>query len=69
MWSAASTNKRIVNIALELASASLAAEMDSRAQLSRAKREFDAGVAAMASRLLRIGAPNPSAKARYGPSW
>ena len=45
------TNKRIVNIALELAGAGtlarLAAEMDSRAHLTRAKKEFDADVAAL----------------------
>jgi enoyl-CoA hydratase len=45
------TNKRIVNLALELAGAGtlprLAAEMDARAHLSRAKKEFDADVAAL----------------------
>lgn len=43
------TQKRIVNLALELAGAGtlarLAAEMDSRAHLTRAKREFDADAA------------------------
>lgn len=45
------TQKRIVNLALELAGAGtlprLAAEMDARAHLSRAKKEFDADVAAL----------------------
>lgn len=45
------TQKRIVNLALELAGAAtlprLAAEMDARAHLSRAKKEFDADVAAL----------------------
>ncbi|GAA5232332.1 crotonase/enoyl-CoA hydratase family protein [Verticiella sediminum] len=43
------TQKRIVNLALELAGAGtlarLAAEMDSRAHLTRAKRDFDADTA------------------------
>lgn len=42
------TNKRIVNIALEVAGAGtmarIAAEMDARAHLTRAKREFDTDV-------------------------
>lgn len=45
------TQKRIVNLALELAGAGtlprLAAEMDARAHLSRAKKEFDADAAAL----------------------
>nr|WP_295383343.1 crotonase/enoyl-CoA hydratase family protein [uncultured Pseudacidovorax sp.] len=67
------TNKRIVNIALELAGAGtiarLAAEMDSRAHLSRAKREFDADVAAMGFKAAARRRDEPFGDGTVRPSW
>jgi len=67
------TNKRIVNIALELAGAGtiarLAAEMDSRAHLSRAKRDFDADVVAMGFKAAARRRDEPFGDGTVRPSW
>lgn len=67
------TNKRIVNIALELAGAGtiarLAAEMDSRAHLTRAKREFDADVAAHGFKAAARRRDEPFGDGTVRPSW
>ena len=67
------TNKRIVNIALEVAGAGtvarLAAEMDSRAHLSRAKKEFDADVAALGFKAAARRRDEPFGDGMVRPSW
>lgn len=67
------TNKRIVNIALELAGAGtlarLAAEMDSRAHLTRAKKEFDADVAALGFKAAARRRDAPFGDGIARPSW
>jgi enoyl-CoA hydratase len=66
-------NKRIVNIALELqgaaAIARLAAEMDSRAHLTRAKREFDADVAKFGFKAAAQRRDEPFGEGIAKPSW
>lgn len=67
------TNKRIVNIALEVAGAGtvarLAAEMDSRAHLTRAKKEFDADVAALGFKAAARRRDEPFGDGVVRPSW
>lgn len=67
------TNKRIVNLALELAGAGtlprLAAEMDARAHLSRAKKEFDADVAALGFKAAVHKRDEPFGDGIARPSW
>ncbi|OUL99619.1 crotonase/enoyl-CoA hydratase family protein [Variovorax sp. JS1663] len=67
------TNKRIVNLALELAGAGtlprLAAEMDARAHLSRAKKEFDADVAALGFKAAVRKRDEPFGDGVARPSW
>jgi len=67
------TNKRIVNLALELAGAGtlprLAAEMDARAHLSRAKKEFDADVAALGFKAAVRKRDEPFGDGIARPSW
>jgi enoyl-CoA hydratase len=67
------TNKRIVNIALELAGAGtiarLAAEMDSRAHLTRAKKDFDSDVAALGFKLAVRKRDEPFGDGVAKPSW
>jgi enoyl-CoA hydratase len=67
------TNKRIVNIALELAGADtvarLAAEMDSRAHLTRAKREFDAEVKLLGFKAAVLHRDEPFGDGTVKPSW
>jgi len=67
------TNKRIVNIALEVAGAGtvarLAAEMDSRAHLTRAKKEFDADVAAFGFKAAARRRDEPFGDGIVRPSW
>lgn len=67
------TNKRIVNIALELQEAAtmarLAAEMDSRAHLTRAKREFDADVARLGFKAAVHRRDKPFGEGIAKPSW
>jgi enoyl-CoA hydratase len=67
------TNKRIVNIALEVAGAGtvarLAAEMDSRAHLTRAKKEFDADVAALGFKAAARRRDAPFGDGQVKPSW
>jgi len=67
------TNKRIVNLALELAGAGtlprLAAEMDARAHLSRAKKDFDAEVAALGFKAAVRKRDEPFGDGVARPSW
>ncbi len=67
------TQKRIVNLALELAGAGtlprLAAEMDARAHLSRAKKEFDAEVAALGFKAAVRKRDEPFGEGVARPSW
>jgi enoyl-CoA hydratase len=67
------TNKRIVNIALELAGAGtlarLAAEMDSRAHLTRAKKDFDADVAALGFKAAARRRDEPFGDGIARPTW
>jgi enoyl-CoA hydratase len=67
------TNKRIVNIALELAGAGtlarLAAEMDSRAHLTRAKKEFDADVAELGFKEAVRRRDEPFGDGVVNPTW
>jgi enoyl-CoA hydratase len=67
------TNKRIVNLALELAGAGtlprLAAEMDARAHLSRAKKDFDADVAALGFKAAVRKRDEPFGDGVARPSW
>lgn len=67
------TNKRIVNIALEVAGAGtvarLAAEMDSRAHLTRAKKEFDVDVAALGFKAAAKRRDEPFGDGVVRPSW
>jgi enoyl-CoA hydratase len=67
------TNKRIVNLALELAGAGtlprLAAEMDARAHLSRAKKAFDADVAALGFKAAVRKRDEPFGDGVARPSW
>jgi enoyl-CoA hydratase len=67
------TQKRIVNLALELAGAGtlprLAAEMDARAHLSRAKKEFDADVAALGFKAAVRKRDEPFGEGVARPSW
>ncbi|WP_076999816.1 crotonase/enoyl-CoA hydratase family protein [Variovorax sp. KK3] len=67
------TNKRIVNLALELAGAGtlprLAAEMDARAHLSHAKKEFDADVAAHGFKAAVRKRDEPFGDGVVRPSW
>ncbi len=67
------TQKRIVNLALELAGAGtlsrLAAEMDARAHLSRAKKEFDADVAALGFKAAVRKRDEPFGDGVARPSW
>ncbi|MEY4654349.1 MAG: hypothetical protein RI884_2930 [Pseudomonadota bacterium] len=67
------TNKRIVNLALELAGAGnlarMAAEMDARAHLSRAKKEFDADVAALGFKAAVRKRDEPFGEGIARPSW
>ncbi|MDO9504313.1 MAG: enoyl-CoA hydratase [Comamonadaceae bacterium] len=67
------TNKRIVNIALELAGAGtvarLAAEMDSRAHLTQAKKEFDADVASLGFKAAARRRDAPFGAGEVKPSW
>jgi enoyl-CoA hydratase len=67
------TNKRIVNLALELAGAGtvarLAAEMDARAHLSRAKKDFDADVAAVGFKAAVRKRDEPFGDGVARPSW
>ena len=67
------TNKRIVNLALELAGAGtlprLAAEMDARAHLSRAKKDFDADVAALGFKAAARKRDEPFGDGVARPSW
>ncbi|MBO9650524.1 MAG: crotonase/enoyl-CoA hydratase family protein [Variovorax sp.] len=67
------TQKRIVNLALELAGAGtlprLAAEMDARAHLSRAKKDFDAEVATLGFRAAVRKRDEPFGEGVARPSW
>ncbi|MDA7418978.1 crotonase/enoyl-CoA hydratase family protein [Xenophilus arseniciresistens] len=67
------TQKRIVNLALELAGAGtlarLAAEMDARAHLSRAKQQFDADVAAHGFKAAVQKRDAPFGEGVARPSW
>jgi enoyl-CoA hydratase len=67
------TQKRIVNLALELAGAAtlprLAAEMDARAHLSRAKKDFDADVAALGFKAAVRKRDEPFGDGVARPSW
>ncbi|MDR6535063.1 crotonase/enoyl-CoA hydratase family protein [Variovorax soli] len=67
------TQKRIVNLALELAGAGtlprLAAEMDARAHLSRAKKEFDADVAELGFKAAVRRRDEPFGDGVARPSW
>jgi enoyl-CoA hydratase len=67
------TQKRIVNLALELQGAGtlprLAAEMDARAHLSRAKKEFDAEVAAHGFKAAVRKRDEPFGDGVARPSW
>jgi enoyl-CoA hydratase len=67
------TQKRIVNLALELAGAGtlprLAAEMDARAHLSRAKKDFDADVAALGFKAAVRKRDEPFGDGVARPSW
>lgn len=67
------TNKRIVNIALEVAGAGtvarLAAEMDSRAHLTRAKKAFDVDVAALGFKAAVRRRDEPFGDGIARPSW
>ncbi len=67
------TQKRIVNLALELAGAGtlprLAAEMDARAHLSRAKKEFDAEVTALGFKAAVRKRDEPFGDGVARPSW
>jgi len=67
------TQKRIVNLALELAGAGtlprLAAEMDARAHLSRAKKAFDAEVAAIGFKAAVRKRDEPFGEGVARPSW
>jgi enoyl-CoA hydratase len=67
------TQKRIVNLALELAGAGtmprLAAEMDARAHLSRAKKEFDADVAALGFKAAVRKRDEPFGDGLAKPTW
>lgn len=67
------TQKRIVNLALELAGAGtlarLAAEMDARAHLSRAKKDFDADAAAMGFKAAARKRDEPFGDGLARPSW
>lgn len=67
------TNKRIVNLALELAGAGtlprLAAEMDARAHLSRAKKDFDTDVAALGFKAAVRKRDEPFGDGVAQPSW
>jgi enoyl-CoA hydratase len=65
--------KRIVNLAMELAGAAtlprLAAEMDARAHLSRAKKEFDADVAALGFKAAVRKRDEPFGDGFAKPTW
>lgn len=67
------TQKRIVNLALELQGAGtlprLAAEMDARAHLSRAKKDFDADVAAIGFKAAARKRDEPFGDGVAQPSW
>lgn len=67
------TQKRIVNLALELAGAGtlprLAAEMDARAHLTRAKKEFDADVSAHGFKAAVRKRDEPFGDGVARPSW
>ena len=67
------TNKRIVNIALEVAGAGtmarIAAEMDARAHLTRAKKDFDSDVAAMGFKSAAKRRDEPFGDGTVRPSW
>jgi enoyl-CoA hydratase len=67
------TNKRIVNIALEVAGAGtlarLAAEMDSRAHLTRAKKDFDNQVAMHGFRTAVRTRDEPFGDGVVRPTW
>jgi enoyl-CoA hydratase len=67
------TQKRIVNLALELAGANtlprLAAEMDARAHLTRAKKDFDADVAALGFKAAVRKRDGPFGDGVAHPSW
>jgi len=67
------TQKRIVNLALELQGAGtlprLAAEMDARAHLSRAKKDFDADVAAQGFKAAVRKRDEPFGEGIARPSW
>jgi enoyl-CoA hydratase len=67
------TQKRIVNLALELAGANtlprLAAEMDARAHLTRAKKDFDANVAALGFKAAVRKRDGPFGDGVAHPSW
>lgn len=67
------TQKRIVNLALELAGAAtlprLAAEMDARAHLSRAKKDFDAEAAALGFKAAVRKRDEPFGDGVARPSW
>jgi len=67
------TQKRIVNLALELAGANtlprLAAEMDARAHLTRAKKDFDADVAALGFKAAVRKRDGPFGDGVAQPSW
>jgi enoyl-CoA hydratase len=67
------TQKRIVNLALELQGAGtlprLAAEMDARAHLSRAKKDFDADVAAHGFKAAVHKRDEPFGDGVARPSW
>lgn len=67
------TQKRIVNLALELAGAGtlprLAAEMDARAHLSRAKKDFDAEVATLGFKAAARKRDEPFGEGVARPSW
>ncbi|MBB3182111.1 crotonase/enoyl-CoA hydratase family protein [Variovorax sp. Sphag1AA] len=67
------TQKRIVNLALELAGAGtlprLAAEMDARAHLSRAKKDFDAEVATLGFKAAVRKRDEPFGEGVARPSW
>ncbi|KQX95805.1 crotonase/enoyl-CoA hydratase family protein [Variovorax sp. Root473] len=67
------TNKRIVNIALEVAGAAavarIAAEMDARAHLTQAKKDFDRDVAAMGFKAAAKRRDEPFGDGTVRPSW